>query len=767
MDKIKLSVGSLIDFVMRSGDIDTSFRQNKRAEEGRKIHQKLQKEYGDYYLSEVPIKNETEFENIIFQVEGRVDGIYHKKNEVLIDEIKSTTRNLDELKYNSNPLHWAQAKCYGYFYCLNNNLENIDIQLTYYQVDTDEIKKIYKNFTFKELEEFYYALLELYMDFSRRIINFRNNRDEHIKTLRFPYINYRKGQREMSVAVYNTIREEKILLCEAATGIGKTMGTIFPAIKAIGEDKLDKIFYLTARSTTKEAASKAIYKLMDRGLLFKTVTITAKDKICINDEVKCNPKDCPFAKGHFDRVNDAIIDIYENEDILYMETIIKYSKKHKVCPMEFQLDMAIYSDLVVCDYNYAFDPIIYLRRFFDDSIDRYSFLVDESHNLIDRGRDMYTSVISTSQIVKGINVLGDEDFRIKNSLNKLISLIEDFYELRSNKEYISYYLDDEIIEQIIISMRQMEKFLSEKKEYPDYDIVMDTYFELSRFIKISDFYGDNFVTIVYKEEEDIKFKIMCIDTSKLFENILNRAKATIYFSATLSPIDFYARLLGGGEDYYHMRLPSPFNRENLKINICPISTRYLDREKNYPIITKIVEEYTNYKGNTMLFFPSYKFMQEVYNRYEVEGKEILVQNSNMSEDERDLFLRQFKENSNITAFVVLGGVFSEGIDLVGNRLNKVGIISVGLPGLSVERNLIKEYFDKKENKGFEYSYIYPGMNKIAQAGGRVIRDKDDRGQVLLIDDRFLKHPYNKLMPIQWQKIGIIRGFESLRKLNEE
>src|SRR5699024_4638180 len=338
MDKIKLSVGSLINFVMRSGDIDNSFRQNKRAEEGRKIHQKLQKEYGDYYISEVFLKNETIFDDIIFEVEGRADGIYHKGKEVLIDEIKSTTRNLEELKYNSNPLHWAQAKCYGYFYCVKNNLEKINIQLTYYQVDTDEIKKIYECFDFKDLKEFYYALLELYLDFSRRIIDFRKKRDEKIKILQFPYINYRPGQREMSVAVYNTIREKKVLLCEAAKGIGKTMGNLFPAIKAIGEGELDKIFYLTARSTTKESANKAVYKLMDRGLLFKTVTLTAKKKICINTEVKCNPKDCPFAKGHFDRVNDAIIDLYENEDILHMENIVRYAKKHKVCPMEFQLD---------------------------------------------------------------------------------------------------------------------------------------------------------------------------------------------------------------------------------------------------------------------------------------------------------------------------------------------------------------------------------------------------------------------------------------------
>lgn len=764
MDKIKLSVGSLIEFVMRSGDIDNSFRQNKRAEEGRKIHQKLQKEYGDYYLSEVFLKNETVFDDIVFEVEGRADGIYHKGKEVLIDEIKSTTRNLEELKYNSNPLHWAQAKCYGYFYCVKNNLEEINIQLTYYQVDTDEIKRIYESFKVENLKEFYFALLELYLDFSRRIINFRKNRDEKIRALQFPYMNYRPGQREMSVAVYNTIREKKVLLCEAATGIGKTMGTLFPSIKAIGEGELDKIFYLTARSTTKEAANKAVYKLMDRGLLFKTVTLTAKEKICINTEVKCNPKDCPFAKGHFDRVNEAIIDIYENEDILHMENIVRYAKKHKVCPMEFQLDMAIYSDLVVCDYNYAFDPIIYLRRFFDDSMERFVFLVDESHNLIDRGRDMYSSELSTDILIDGVNNLDDEDFRIKNPLNKLISQIEDFYKMGNGKEYISYYLDDEITSQVMIIMRQMEKFLADKKDHPNYEKIMEVYFELSRFLKISDFYSESFATLVYRDEDRIVFKIICLDTSKIFKSILNRTSSTIYFSATLSPIKFYGELLGAGKDFYHMRLNSPFDKDNLKVNICPISTRYLDREKNYDIIAKSLNIFTNYYGNTMLFFPSYKFLQEIYNRYDVIDKEVLIQSSNMTEEDRDLFLRKFKHDSNITAFVVLGGVFSEGIDLVGDRLKKVAVVSVGLPGLSIERNLIKDYFDKKEGKGFEYAYIYPGMNKVSQAGGRVIRDKDDKGEIILIDDRFLKSPYNKLMPMQWNKRRIVRSFKDVENI---
>lgn len=764
MEKIKLSVHGLINFVMRSGDIDNTFTGISRMKEGQRIHQKLQKEYGSNYEKEVVLKNETIYNNMVFSVEGRADGIYRKGKEVLIDEIKSTTRNLEDLKYNSNPLHWAQAKCYGYFYCVENNIEEIKIQLTYYQLEDNDIKRIIENFTKKDLEKFYFSLLELYLEFSIMILNFKKERDEHIKTLQFPFINYRKGQRFLTVGVYKTIRDKNILFVEAPTGIGKTMSTLFPSIKAIGEKLTDKIFYLTARTTTKEAANKAVYKLMDRGLRFKSVTLTAKEKICINDEVKCNPVDCPYAKGHFDRVNDAILDIYENEEIFNMETIIDYSKKHKVCPLEFQFDMAIYSDLVICDYNYVFDPTVYLRRFFEGSVENYTFLVDESHNLVDRGRSMYSSEISMLKINKVADLLDEKDEKLKSRINKIYYIIDDFYKLAENKKYyISKYLEDEFITEIMLAMRVMEKFLAKEKDKIYYDEVLDLYFDFSRFIKISDFYGDNFMTLVNSQEQDILFKILCLDTSPIFKNILKRAESSVFFSATLSPIPFYADVFGAEEGYYHIKLNSPFDPNNLKVGVVPISTRYKDRENNYDKIAKILENYTNRKGNYMLFFPSYKFMEEVYERFDKTNKDIVKQDSNLTELGREQFLNQFKHESEIIAFVVLGGVFSEGIDLVGKRLIGAAVVSVGLPGISIERNLLKNYYDEKENTGFEYAYIYPGMNKVSQAAGRVIRDKEDKGSVLLLDDRFLKNPYRGLLPKSWNKITVLNN--AIRKNN--
>ncbi|RVU54606.1 ATP-dependent DNA helicase [Anaerosphaera multitolerans] len=755
MKEIKLSVHSLIDFVMRSGDIDNTFTGVSRMREGQKIHKKLQREYGRDYESEVTLKNITKYKEITFLVEGRADGIFHRGEEVLIDEIKSTTRSLDDLKYNSNPLHWAQAKCYGYFYCVEKEISEIEIQITYFQVETKEIKQIVEKFNVDELEKFYLNLLDIYLDFSIMILNFKKLRDMDIENLKFPFPDYRKGQREMAVAVYRTIEEGKVLFAEAPTGIGKTISTLFPAIKSISSGFTDKIFYLTARSTTKEAANNAVENLSKENFHFKTLTLTAKEKICINESVKCNPNDCPYAKGHFDRVNDAIIDIYENEVDLTMEKIVEYSQKYIVCPMEFQLDMAIYSDLVICDYNYAFDPNVYLRRFFEDSVEKYTFLIDESHNLVDRSREMYSCELSLNKIERTMEVLEENYFKINDRLKVVSEEIKKHIDGIRGNHLVLNNLDEEFLNEILISIRLMERFLVSKKDNEFYEDVLDLYFDFSKFIKISDYYGENYSVLILKEDEDVFFKLFCIDTAPIFKYILKRAEASIFFSATLSPMEFYGDVLGA-EDYYKLRLTSPFNPDNLKVGVVPISTRYQHREQNYGKITEVLENYTNRKGNFMLFFPSYKFMETVYNKFHKNTKNVVCQKSDLREVERREFLDKFKEGESLIAFVVLGGVFSEGIDLIGERLNGVAIVSVGLPGISIERNLIKDYYNKKSSRGFEYSYIYPGINKVSQAAGRVIRSSEDRGSVLLIDDRFLYQPYRNLLPKSWKKIKRIK-----------
>lgn len=752
MNEVKISVRNLIEFIKRSGDIDRRFYSNARALAGIRAHQKIQKEYSDNYRAEVFLRTTEEIDEITFIVEGRADGI-DESDEVTIDEIKSTTRDLEELEKEENVMHWSQAKCYGYIYAKEHNLDEINIMLTYFQLESEEVKKIVKKFTFGELRDFFMSTLMEYLEFSKRIVEWKKIRTESIKNMKFPFKSYRKGQRELAVSVYNTISDEKKLFVEAPTGIGKSMSTIFPTIKAIGEEKIDKAFYLVARSTGKNAARDALYKLQNKKLKLKTAIVTAKDKICLNGEVKCNPKDCPYAKGHFDRVNDAIIDIFDSCDKFDRENIEKYAQLHMVCPFEYQLDLLDFSDFITCDYNYVFDPTVYLKRFFENSIMKFSILVDEAHNLLERGRDMYSADFS----INDLYIIEEIVPKKRKTIHKHVRLaIEEFRKLNENTHY-SYTSFERLnyqVEKIIFSM---SNFLTEDKDVENYDDAVEAYFKLFKYIKIYEYYNDDFVSI---REEDM-VKIMCLDISSIFKSILNVPVASIFFSATLTPIKYYGNLLGADEDSYYYKIDSPFDPKNLLVlRNQNISTVYKDRQDSIGIIVNNLVEFSKDGGNYIFFFPSYVYMQSVYNEYKKYDREAIIQESSMDENEREKFLNNFTFSSGTRAFAVMGGVFSEGIDLIGNRLVGAAVITCGIPGISFERNILKAHFDKKYNKGYEYAYIYPGMIKVVQSAGRVIRTSDDRGKVLLIDKRFSKIPYTLLMPNYWN----IKDYNNLIEL---
>lgn len=770
---VRISVRNLIEFVMRSGDIDNSFKSNDRALEGIIAHNKIQSEYDKNYRKEVSMINTTKLEDVTFIVSGRCDGLFESGDVQMIDEIKSTTRLIDDLDPEINQMHWAQAKLYGYFYMEENKTKAIDVQLTYINIDEDYVKRHKITFSYEELKDFYLKILHKYLDFSKRIVKWREIRDESLKEVPFPHKEYRKGQRKMSVGIYQAILEKKNLFIDAPTGIGKTMSSLYPSVKAIGEKLGEKVFYLTARTTTQNEAVKAISLLKDKGGRLKTTVITAKEKSCINDEkVKCNPKDCPYAKGHFDRINDAIIDLYENEDLLDNSTIQIYAEKHKVCPFEFSLDMSIYSDVIICDYNYAFSPGVYLKRFFEESTDPYIFLIDEAHNLIDRGKDMYSSSLSKEYIKESKGLIPKKNKKIREEIGKLLGKFEDIeYELKDDENYIknkqSYRKEkieeiDEIITQILTNM---DKFLAKERTYENYNEVLDFYFYLNEYERISEIYQDGYLTTLEKIKDDFIVSLKCIDTSNIFEQLLKRSRSAILFSATLTPIEYYMELLGGGKDALSMHLQSPFDKDNLLLmNQASLSTRYKDREKTKDEIVDFIHEFiTSKKGNFFVYFPSYRYLEKIYESYmEKYNDDILLQERFMSSDDRKVFINSFREDSNIKAFGVLGGIFAEGIDLVGERLIGVCVVSVGMPGLSYERKLIQEYFDEKENKGFDYAFTYPGINKVLQGAGRVIRSEKDKGIVLLIDDRFNQTRYKKLYPKHWSNMKYIRTIDEMK-----
>ena len=766
---VRISVRNLIEFVMRSGDIDNRFRDNARMIEGIRAHQKIQASYGKNYKKEYSLKNTTIIDDVEFKVEGRADGLIKDGEIYTIDEIKSTTRSLDEMD-DSNKLHWAQAMCYAYFFSLDNNLKNIFITLTYVNIEDYSRKIFKKEFDFDSLKTFYFDLLSSYLNFSKVLATNKLNRDASVKKLDFPYKEYRKGQRKLSVAVYSSIMKKKKLIVDAPTGTGKTISTVFPSVKSMGEDLSDKIFYLTSKNTQAKEAMKSIRILENEGLFIKALAITSKEKICLNDEVKCNPVDCPFAKGHFDRVNDALLDIVSNEEIMDFNTITSYAEKYRVCPFELELDISNYADFIVCDYNYVFNPTVYLRRFFDEVFDRYIFLIDESHNLLERSRDMYSFRFGVRRFEILTKALNKKKYK---TINKYLNqIIDQFYKLYANHGKKLFYYQEKIINEFddifVKLLKPLQRYLVEDREDQNYDDFLNLFFDINRYLKITDFYTHGFYSIIGFDEinDEIYFEIKCIDPSEVLKNTYEYAVATVFFSATLSPMEYFMRMLGA-DDALRLKLDMPFNNDNYDIFAKEVSTRYKDRNYNVPIISESINEFINSKeGNYFIFFPSYSYMMDVYEDYSSRyDNEILLQDRFMDEKETSKFLNKFNKDSSKTAFVVLGGIFSEGVDLVGERLIGAMVISVGMPGVGFERNLIKEHFDKAGLNGFDYSYTYPGINKVFQAAGRVIRSENDRGIIYLLDDRFTSYKYRSLYPKHWKmkNIKIVNESKDFRK----
>jgi DNA excision repair protein ERCC-2 len=786
--EVKISVRNLVEFVLRSGDLDSKFMGTSRALEGTRIHQKLQKMNKDKfsaiekeYLAEVSLQHEFDLKGVHYNIEGRADGIIVDKkveigevSEAIVDEIKSVGCPIESVNESFSEVHWAQARCYGYIYSLQNNLESIVVQLTYYQIDTEEVKIFNRNYKFIELEEFFFEVINRYSLWANMSSCWRNTRDEAIRTLEFPFKVYRRGQRELAVGVYKTITEGKKLFAQAPTGIGKTISTIFPAVKAMAEGHASKLFYLTAKTITRQAAEEAFEKMRNKGLRVKTATLTAKDKICFSKGSACTPEACKYARGHFDRVNDAIFEILQKEDKLSRECIERYAESYSICPFEFSLDLALWADAVICDYNYAFDPRVYLKRFFMDNSGDYIFLIDEAHNLVDRAREMFSAELSKTAFLELKKVMKDKQPKISKALGKLNSfMLEMKKRCSEEKQFVEKEQPQSLSSLLKSFIKISEEWLTQNEAVEGQEELLDLYFTALNFIKISELYDQCYVTYGEMRDRDVKLKLFCLDPSYLLSEATKRAKAAIFFSATLTPISYYKEILGGSNDDYTVRLASPFDRDNLSLLVAEtISTKYKNRDRSYMDIVEYIKVISNKRrGNYLVFFPSYTYMNIVYTVFleKYPGEKTIIQSGDMDEMQREEFLNNFQADCNETliGFAVIGGIFSEGIDLQGERLIGSIIVGVGLPQICFERDIIKKYFQEKNKLGYEYSYMYPGMNKVMQAAGRVIRSESDKGVVVLLDERFASSVYQNIFPKEWFPHIRIRSLKEAASTIEE
>lgn len=759
--ELKISVRNLVEFIYRTGNIDNragGVSETDAMQAGSRIHKKIQKSMGTGYRAEVSMQNIYDTGRYRVVAEGRADGVFSLGDCPAIDEIKGMYTDVTAFK-ESIYVHQAQAMCYGYFYLCEHVDEKIAIQLTYVNLDTEEIKRFVQYYTRKELADWYEQTMKRFLVWADFLYDWSAKRNNSVRQTEFPFV-YREGQRELAVSVYKTIQRKKVLFIQAPTGVGKTISTVFPSVKAVGEGLGDKIFYLTAKTITRTAAEAAFDLLRAQGLQFKTIILTAKEKLCAQG-MKCNPTDCPYADGHFDRVNDAVFDIIQNECRMDRETILKYAAKHTVCPFEFALDISYWCDGIICDYNYVFDPNAYLRRYFGEgNKGKYLFLVDEAHNLVERGREMYSAAVYKEDIMEFKRIIKGHDIKLYKAAERVNKAL-----LEIKRQVVEEFLPLDSAGGLTLALsslyEEILRFNEEHREFEYKEEVLDFFFKVRDFIHISELVDENYV--IYARllpDGDLMVKQYCVNPSGNLNDCLAKGNAAVFFSATLLPIGYYRSLLRGQKEDYAIYAKSPFDVRKRCVMIAKdITTRYSGRnERQYRRVYEYIVKTVHARcGNYMVFFPSYAYMNSVLSFYSEEDFDMILQENDMAEEEKEAFLKQFEQTGrkkSFAAFCVMGGIFSEGIDLKEESLIGAVIVGTGLPQVGVERRILMDRFSE-EGRGFEYAYIYPGLNKVLQSAGRVIRTENDKGVVLLLDERFLAGDYDGLMPLEWSNMEIV------------
>lgn len=802
-----ISVRNLVEFLMRSGDIDNrhTAQEQNAMQAGSRIHREIQRSMGSEYRAEVSLSHTVGLGRYELVIEGRADGIFVQNGIVTVDEIKGTYRGLQKIK-EPIPVHLAQAKCYAYIHAVQQALSEIHVRMTYCHLETEEVKYFEEAYSFEELSLWFNALISEYRKWSDYRMDWLIRRNAALKELAFPFP-YREGQKELVTYVYQTIYHKRKLFIEAPTGVGKTISTMYPALKALGEGRADRLFYLTAKTITRTVADDTLRLLSEKGMQLKRVLLTAKEKICPQEETICNPDACPYAKGHFDRINDCLYECLTNEDSFSREVIERYAEKYRVCPFEMSLDMSLFSDAVICDYNYVFDPHVYLKRFFaEGNTERYLFLIDEAHNLVERGREMYSATLYKEDFLRLRGVIrdvlnaggeqkapgGQEILREDGQMSLMdasrtalpapflashgVAQLHEISRLldRCNKELLARKRECEgcvtnpELGSITLSLNRLSETMGKYLEntdsgaMPGREEILDFYFEVSHFLMITELMDEHYVPYMQLDEEGrFLVKLFCVDPSRNLQECMGRAVSSVLFSATMLPIQYYKKLLGGTDEDYEVYAGSTFDDRKRGIYIaCDVTSKYTRRGENeYRRVAKYIRQIVDCRyGNYMIFFPSHQFLRRVYEvfvseEYDASYMDCIVQEGNMDERAREAFLLRFTEADSdrcLLGFCVLGGLFGEGIDLKRDALIGAIIVGTGLPQVCAERTILKDYFDGDGGVGFDYAYRYPGMNKVLQAAGRVIRTAEDVGIVALLDYRFCQPEYRAMFPREWQ-----------------
>lgn len=760
-----ISVHQLVDFLLRTGDIDNRVFNKSTMSEGTRIHSYYQSKQGKDYLSEYLLRDTFEVEDFSITLEGRADGIIVGNEKVIIDEIKSTVSPLDEFYKEQKAWHLGQAKCYALMFAREKGLDAIDIQLTYInQLDKSQMVKTFSYFT-TELEKDVMSLLREYVGFYKIIYNRTEQRNKSAIDLPFPYQNFRDGQKDLAKYAYGIAQKGGILFAEAPTGIGKTISTLYPFVKSFANEENEKIFYLTAKNSGKEMAFDAVKLMVEKGLIASAINIKAKDKVCFCPGKACNPDECPFAKGYYTKIRQVLTKAIQEVNLFSTKEIIDIARYNAICPFELSLDISLFVDIIICDYNYFFDPMVYLKRYFDGDASHYLVLVDEAHNLVERGRSMYSASFDSYKFKQVKRSLRGFDHRkIKNAMKRISKIFNKYEDLHDGDTKIDMLSSTDIngINAYLLAATDVNKHHHSVVS----DEFQEFFFDLNKFFKLLEFYDSSFTLYVHKWGKDVRICLYNLDPREHLKRTLDMVKSKVIFSATLSPSNYYIDMIGGDKLDPVLFLPSPFEKDNLCLMVAPkISVRYKNRQDTFKEVRDYIHELVNGKvGNYFIYCPSYEYLESMI-PYLDGDYDLNIQDRDMNEEEKEAYLSCFVDNPERTTLglCVIGGAFSEGIDLVGERIIGVVVIGVGLPQICYERDVIKEYFDKKDGLGYNYAYVAPGMNKVMQAVGRVIRSESDKGVALLIDDRYLTDDYHDMFKNSWSHYEVVTSKEDIKE----
>ena len=742
---------------------------------------------GEYYMN-VSLTNTLRLDDVYYFVSGECDGVIKKPDGYTVVEIRVVNKYGAPLI--SEDYYRARLHTLAYFLCRQKDVESVELCMASYNTETGEVEPHYFYASSSELRDFYTKMLARVHQRGVFISHSKRERVPSLTNAIFPYRELRDSQADMIKECYRDIRHGNRLFCQAPTGIGKTISTLYPSVKCLGDRAADKIFYLTSKASIRREALAAAKNMRSHGANIYTCVLSSKEQSCICEQAKaaggrvssyCKSDICPYAKGYYDRAEAAIFDLIHSGYEFDRADILRVARKHRVCPHELSLDLSELCDIIICDYNYIFSPTVYLKRYFaDDSRgEKYIFLIDEAHNLPDRARDLFSAKLCSGELEWVCEYLSESSTLLPEidgvicELEKLENLCEDNIRYDHNQNKIGYYigkqLPERLSEKLASCQKVCERWLKYNSDSPAYHKVEELHSKIREYRVAEECFGDNYLVFINTNNHDVEILLYCLDPSSLLDSALNRACASVLFSATLTPTEYFADILGGGKKGVSVSFPSPFPSENLCVAaVDTISTRYEDREKSYAKIASCIAATASAKaGNYIVFLPSYSYMEKVAEKFSAKYPKVrtILQKKGMSFSDREEFLNFFEDDNKLRiGFCVMGGQFSEGIDLPGNRLIGVIVVGVGLPGLSNERNIMRDYYEEKCSQGYDYAYTFPGMNSVLQAVGRVIRRDSDRGIAVLIDDRYAEPKYTELFPSEWKKIKYAGNSSSLAEI---